>query len=405
MTAGPAVAPPGRLAAAHFLLMAVVPTSVSLLPLRLQEMGIEDPIVLANWTGWSYAAGVGVSAVLTPIWGMLGDRVGPKWLLARGAAMLTLCCLGYSIATSPPMLLGLRALQGALSGVQPASYAMAAHLTSSQMHGRLFARLSSLSNLARLLGASGLIAASGLVGIVTTYYLLAILGAAGTAIVCTLPSNRWSDPRLARPERRSFAALMRSPRAMQVAPFLARAAGAGVRALCEQMLPLLLASRGVPLPTQGLWVGGASGAARGGEMLSAGSWRRQIERRGAGAAFTQALCLVAVCSLGVAADGHPAWTIASFAVLGIGACGLHLASVQQMTALLPGTPGTAVAIEASASRLGALVFTAGMGGLVVALGATGVCLGAAGLLAAAAWWQSASHGGSERAATTSSTEE
>src|SRR5687768_14912159 len=117
-----------RLQVAYALLMAVLPTSLLVLPLRLQEMGVREPAELAWWGGWLYAVGVGTSALVSPMWGYLADTRGVKLNLLRACAGLTLACVLFALCSTPMELFLVRALQGVFSGIQPAAYAVAAGL-------------------------------------------------------------------------------------------------------------------------------------------------------------------------------------------------------------------------------------------------------------------------------------
>jgi DHA1 family multidrug resistance protein-like MFS transporter len=85
-------------------------------PLYIQEMGITDPEALRLWSGL-LMAGSGVSlAIMTPIWGILSDRLGRKPMTLRANLGGAVVLFAMGLVRSPEMLLVLRIAQGALTG-------------------------------------------------------------------------------------------------------------------------------------------------------------------------------------------------------------------------------------------------------------------------------------------------
>jgi len=99
---------------------------VPFLPFYLDDLGATSTDAQALWSGWINAAGAGVMAITAPIWGAVADRRGRKPMLLRSmfAAMATIALMG--LATSPWHLLGLRLLEGALTGTVTAATALVA---------------------------------------------------------------------------------------------------------------------------------------------------------------------------------------------------------------------------------------------------------------------------------------
>jgi MFS transporter, DHA1 family, multidrug resistance protein len=99
-----------------------------LVPLQIQRLGGFTTQQAAFWSGVA-ASGLGiVMFFVSPIWGIVADRIGKKSMLQRamfgGAFVLFL----IGIATSPYLVVGLRFMQGSLTGSVAASTALCATL-------------------------------------------------------------------------------------------------------------------------------------------------------------------------------------------------------------------------------------------------------------------------------------
>jgi MFS transporter, DHA1 family, multidrug resistance protein len=99
---------------------------VPFLPFYLGDLGVSDVSGQALWSGAINAAGAAAMAITAPIWGLLADRYGRKPMLLRGlfggAGVVVL--MGF--ANAPWQLLGLRVLEGALTGTVAAATALVA---------------------------------------------------------------------------------------------------------------------------------------------------------------------------------------------------------------------------------------------------------------------------------------
>ena len=99
---------------------------VPFLPFYLADLGASSTDEQAIWAGLINAGGAGVMAITAPIWGAVADRRGRKPMLLRSmfAAMVTIALMG--LATAPWHLVGLRLLEGALTGTVTAATALVA---------------------------------------------------------------------------------------------------------------------------------------------------------------------------------------------------------------------------------------------------------------------------------------
>jgi DHA1 family multidrug resistance protein-like MFS transporter len=108
---------------------------VPFMPLYVQELGVEDPGRAAAWAGFINGASGATMALVAPLWGRLSDRMGRKLMLLRAtlAAVVVVGAMGF--VAGPWQLLGLRLLQGTLTGTVPAATALVASSSSSERAG------------------------------------------------------------------------------------------------------------------------------------------------------------------------------------------------------------------------------------------------------------------------------
>jgi len=86
-----------------------------------EAFAIDDPDERLWWGGLIYGAAPLTAAILGPVWGALGDRVGKKPMAIRANLAIALTTAFMPLAPSPIALLVLRAVQGAFAGyVAPA---------------------------------------------------------------------------------------------------------------------------------------------------------------------------------------------------------------------------------------------------------------------------------------------
>ncbi|HEX6488198.1 MAG TPA: MFS transporter [Candidatus Dormibacteraeota bacterium] len=96
------------------------------LPLFLKDLGIHQQSELAAWTGIVASASGLVMAVVSPLWGVLGDRYGRKAMLLRAMVGGGISVGLLGLAANPIHMLLLRVLQGGTSGTVAAATALVA---------------------------------------------------------------------------------------------------------------------------------------------------------------------------------------------------------------------------------------------------------------------------------------
>lgn len=123
------------------------------LPLYLKEKNIVPHDEIAFWSGIFIAAAPISMMVMSPIWGMLGDKYGRKMMLVR--ANLAGAFVLYLMATVNNMeaLIVLRLLQGAFTGTVPSAQSLIAAGTPEKRQGFALGLLMAAMNAAYTAGA------------------------------------------------------------------------------------------------------------------------------------------------------------------------------------------------------------------------------------------------------------
>lgn len=96
------------------------------LPMFLGELGVETTEGQAYWSGLMMSLGAGMMAFTSPVWGALADRYGRKPMLVRAqmAAFITIGLAAFVV--NPWQMLGLRLIEGAMTGTVAAATALVA---------------------------------------------------------------------------------------------------------------------------------------------------------------------------------------------------------------------------------------------------------------------------------------
>jgi len=95
----------------------------------IQKLGITDPTEIKFYTGILAAAPALTMGIMAPIWGMIGDRIGNKFMLLRAMLSASIILTAMGFVSNVTQLLILRFLQGMLTGTVTASGALIASNT------------------------------------------------------------------------------------------------------------------------------------------------------------------------------------------------------------------------------------------------------------------------------------
>ena len=166
------------------------------LPLYFRVLGVTNVGAIAVWTGVSVGITPAVAAIMTPLWGKLGDRIGRKPMVARALMSFIVVMTALAFVTAPWQVLALRFLHGVFAGYGALTLAMAAE---SAPPDRM-ARAIGLVQMARRLGPTigpligGLVAA--VVGLRQAFLVAAFLYLLALVVMLSLyrEPSRISSP-------------------------------------------------------------------------------------------------------------------------------------------------------------------------------------------------------------------
>ncbi len=96
------------------------------LPLYFQQLGVEDVGELALWSGLSLGVTPAVTALMSPFWGRLADRVGRKIMIERSLVSFVIVMSAMAFVTQAWHVFALRAIQGLFAGYGALALTMAA---------------------------------------------------------------------------------------------------------------------------------------------------------------------------------------------------------------------------------------------------------------------------------------
>ncbi|WP_377889389.1 MFS transporter [Alkalihalobacillus sp. R86527] len=127
----------------QFLVLGAMTMIMPFLPLYLQELGVEGEKQISIWSGIIFGANFLTAFLFSPFWGRVADRHGRKLMVLRSGFGMAVVIILTGFATGPFELLGLRLLNGVVSGFIPASIALVATNTPKQHVGYALGTLNS----------------------------------------------------------------------------------------------------------------------------------------------------------------------------------------------------------------------------------------------------------------------
>ena len=122
------------------------------LPLYIQHLGVHSASSIAQLSGITFGITYIISAVFSPIWGHFADKFGRKPMILRASLGMALVigCMGF--APNVYVLIGLRLLQGVITGYGTACTALIATQTDKEHAGYALGTLSTGSIAGSLIG-------------------------------------------------------------------------------------------------------------------------------------------------------------------------------------------------------------------------------------------------------------
>ncbi|MBW4085806.1 multidrug efflux MFS transporter [Paenibacillus sp. S150] len=145
------------------------------LPLYIKQLGVGDASSIARFSGIAFGITYVISALFSPVWGLAADKFGRKPMLLRASLGMAIIIGSMGFARNVYVLIGLRLLQGAVTGYGTACTTLIATQTDKEHAGYALGTLSTGSIAGSLLGPAigGFIAEN--LGLQNTFFLTGAL--------------------------------------------------------------------------------------------------------------------------------------------------------------------------------------------------------------------------------------
>lgn len=122
------------------------------LPLYIKHLGVHSTALIEQFSGIAFGVTFIISAVFSPIWGRAADKFGRKPMLLRASLGMALVVFSMGFARNVYQLIGLRLLQGVITGYSTACTTLIATQTDKEHVGWALGTLSTASIAGSLLG-------------------------------------------------------------------------------------------------------------------------------------------------------------------------------------------------------------------------------------------------------------
>jgi MFS family permease len=96
------------------------------LPLYIEHLGVQNTAEIEQWSGIAFGVTFIIMAIASPIWGQAADRYGRKPMLLRASLGMAVVIASMGFVQNIYQLVGLRLLQGAVSGFVSAAITLIA---------------------------------------------------------------------------------------------------------------------------------------------------------------------------------------------------------------------------------------------------------------------------------------
>jgi DHA1 family multidrug resistance protein-like MFS transporter len=125
---------------------------IPLIPFFLRELGMTDRAALERWSGLVFSGPFLAAALMSPVWGALGDRYGHKKMVVRAIVGLAVVNLLMVLVQTPLQFFLLRFTQGIVTGFIPAALAITSSSTPRERLPGAMGKLAASASAGRLLG-------------------------------------------------------------------------------------------------------------------------------------------------------------------------------------------------------------------------------------------------------------
>lgn len=160
------------------------------LPLFIRQLGVTDVGRIALWTGASLGVTPGLTALLAPAWGRLGDRYGRKIMIERSLASFVVLMAAMAYVTRAWHVLALRTVQGLFAGYGSLSVAMAAESAPRDRMPQAIGLVQTAQRIGPALGPVIGGALAGLAGLRGGFLATALFYAVGLVVIHVMYDDR-----------------------------------------------------------------------------------------------------------------------------------------------------------------------------------------------------------------------
>ncbi|HEY8892982.1 MAG TPA: multidrug efflux MFS transporter [Clostridium sp.] len=142
-----------------------------IMPLYIRQLGIQNIAAIEQISGIAFGITFIISAIFSPIWGYAADKYGRKPMLLRASLGMAIVIGSMGLAQNVYQLIGLRLLQGAITGYSTACLTLIATQTEKEHVGWAMGVISTASVTGLLLGPliGGYL--DGILGLTFTFFL------------------------------------------------------------------------------------------------------------------------------------------------------------------------------------------------------------------------------------------
>jgi DHA1 family multidrug resistance protein-like MFS transporter len=123
-----------------------------ILPLYIKHLGVDNTDLIVQFSGIAFGITYIISAVFSPIWGHAADKFGRKPMLLRASLGMAVVIGSMGFAQNVYVLIGLRLLQGVITGYSTACTTLIAIQTDKEHAGWALGTLSTANISGSLLG-------------------------------------------------------------------------------------------------------------------------------------------------------------------------------------------------------------------------------------------------------------